>query len=406
MKLNKFIAMFYFLLIAALTEYFLELNVYMIIILMVVAFAAFWIYLDQKEMQVKRKENIELQEEIKSTAKDAHLKNKQLSAIVGSIPFPMFLIDQFGNVVMHNNINDICLEIDISTEMTYLNNNFVNPVREFIKDAFILEKPLDKIIKINEIEFQAISVPVTAKSKYSGCLVLFQDISKTLEGEKMQKRFIADASHELKTPISVIKGMVEILNREDFDDDQTRKEFLTQIDVEINRLDLLVKDLLQLSRLTKSNAVLERKMVDVCEMLEKAACSLAKEAEKKNLSITFDFQTKEQLFCDPMRMQQVIFNLLTNAIKYSDQGTITLSTKLEGHHYLIIVQDEGCGLSREDREKIFERFYRVDDDRSRKSGGSGLGLSIVKRIVEAHNGKIIVESEEGKGSSFIVKLKN
>lgn len=398
--------MFYFLLVAALVEYFFQLNVYVIIIIMVVAFAIFWIYLDQQELQNKRRENIELQEEVKSTAKDAHLKNKQLSAIVGSIPFPMILIDQFGNIVMHNNINDISLELDMNIDMTYLTNNFVNPVSEFIKDAFILEKQLDKIIKINDIEFQAISVPVTAKSKYSGCLVLFQDISKTLEGEKMQKRFIADASHELKTPISVIKGMVEILNRDDFDDDKTRSEFLTQIEVEINRLDLLVKDLLQLSRLSKSNAVLERSMVNVCEMLEKAAFSLEKEAKKKQLNIVTDFQTKELLFCDPMRMQQVIFNLLTNAIKYSDSGTITLSTKLEGHFYLIMVKDEGCGLSKEDCDKIFERFYRVDDDRSRKSGGSGLGLSIVKRIVEAHSGKIIVESEEGKGSCFIVKLKN
>ena len=126
--------------------------------------------------------------------------------------------------------------------LTYLDNPFVHGVREFIKDAFILERDMDKIININGVEFQAISIPVLAKSKYSGCLVLFQDISKTLEGEKMQKRFIADASHELKTPISVLKGMVEILNRDDFDDPITEKEFLSQMAKEVQRLDVLVKD--------------------------------------------------------------------------------------------------------------------------------------------------------------------
>lgn len=406
MKQNKFIVMFYFLLISALVEYFLDFNVYVMIILMSIGFGFLWLYLENTQKAMQIKENLELQEEIKSTAKDAHLKNKQLLAIVGSIPFPMLLMDQFGNIVMHNNLSEISLDMPFQDDLSYLNNNFVRPISEFIKDAFILEKPLDKIMKVNGVEYQGLSVPVTAKKKYSGCLILFQDISKTLEGEKIQKRFIADASHELKTPIAVIKGMVEILNREDFDDEVTRVEFMEQIEVEINRLDVLVKDLLQLSRLSMSNPILERKKVNLCDIIRKTIASLEKQAEKKGLSIVCDFQCQDEVFCDPGKMQQVILNLLSNAIKYSDTGTITLRTKNASPYYILEVEDQGAGLNEQQLSHIFERFYRVDDDRSRKSGGSGLGLPIVKGIIDAHGGKLEVHSTPGKGTTFSIKLKN
>lgn len=406
MKQNKFIVMFYFLLISALVEYFLDFDVYVMIILMSIGFGFLWLYLENTQKAMQIKENLELQEEIKSTAKDAHLKNKQLLAIVGSIPFPMLLMDQFGNIVMHNNLSEISLDMPFQDDMSYLNNNFVRPISEFIKDAFILEKPLDKIMKVNGVEYQGLSVPVTAKKKYSGCLILFQDISKTLEGEKIQKRFIADASHELKTPIAVIKGMVEILNRDDFDDEPTRIEFMKQIEVEINRLDVLVKDLLQLSRLSMSNPMLERRKINICEIIQKCIHSLEKQAKKKGLSIICDFHSQDEVFADPGKMQQVIVNLLSNAIKYSDSGTITLRTKNESPYYIIEVEDQGAGLNEYQLSHIFERFYRVDDDRSRKSGGSGLGLPIVKGIIDAHGGKLEVHSTPGKGTTFSIKLKN
>lgn len=388
----------------ALLAYETQWNVYVILLLLAISLYIVEVVYEQQYESKKSKENKELQEEIRSTAKDAHLKNKQLLTIVSSIPFPMLLIDQFGNIVMHNNIASLCMSH--LEPLTYLDNPFVHGVREFIKDAFILERDMDKIININGVEFQAISIPVLVKSKYSGCLVLFQDISKTLEGEKMQKRFIADASHELKTPISVLKGMVEILNRDDFDDPITEKEFLSQMAKEVQRLDVLVKDLLQLSRLSLSNVILEREKCDVCALFDKACDSLWKNAQKKQLNIQKDYQTLEYAFCDPKRMLQVILNLLSNAIKYSDSGTITLRTRMETTYYILEVEDEGCGIQKKDMEKIFDRFYRVDDARSRQSGGSGLGLPIVRSIIEAHGGNIEVESTYGKGTLFRIKLKN
>ena len=152
--------------------------------------------------------------------------------------------------------------------------------------------------------------------------------------------------------------------------------------------------------------MLEREKTDLCQVIDKAVKSLEKKAEKKGLSIVKEYQSHDLVFCDPLKMSQVVLNLLSNAIKYSDTGTITLRTRQEGSWYMLEVADEGHGISKPDLEKIFERFYRVDDDRARSSGGSGLGLSIVKSIVEAHHGELKVDSEFNKGTTFTVRLKN
>ncbi|MEG0469845.1 MAG: histidine kinase dimerization/phospho-acceptor domain-containing protein, partial [Longicatena sp.] len=213
MKNNRYIALVILVFITIVLQLTTQVNEIFLILLLSASFVAIWLFYDHKDQVMARKEYKEMQEKIKSTSKDVHLKNKQLLTIVGSMPYPLLLLDQFGNVVMSSSIDEIS-DGETFEDMNYMKNNFVDPVKEFIKDSFIMEKQVDKILRINDIEYQSISIPVTAKQHYRGCLFLFQDVSKTLEGEKMQKRFIADASHELKTPIAVIKGMVEILNRD------------------------------------------------------------------------------------------------------------------------------------------------------------------------------------------------
>lgn len=406
MKLPRWLWFTILFLASSIVQYSFSMNIYFLLFIVCVSSFGLSECFAQFKDTLSKKENKELQEEIRTTTTDAHLKNKQLLTVVSSIPYPMLLIDQYGNIVMHNTVKEICSSDKQYDNMTYLVNGFVHSVSEFIKDAFILEKNMDKIISVKNIEYQAISVPVTAKGRYSGCLVLFQNISKTLEGEKMQKRFIADASHELKTPIAVLKGMIEILNRDDFHDEETQTEFLKQMEVEIERLDILVKDLLQLSRLSLSTLILEREKTDVGNMIEKAFSSLKKKAQDKNLVLVTDLQTDELLFCDPKKILQVLLNLLSNAIKYSDKGTITVRSYTKDSYYFIEVIDQGHGLKTDELDKIFDRFYRVDDARSRKSGGSGLGLSIVKSIMDAHGGKISVESTYGKGSCFRLQFNN
>lgn len=404
--MNKYTTVTIIFLVAMIVESLFSVNVYIIIFGMAGAIGIAWHMMDQQMEYQNRLESMQLQNKINSTSKDAYLKYKQLVTVMGNLPFPILLLDQQGNIVMHNQQMEVLSRNTITHHMNYLNNEFAYEIQEFIKDAFILEKKIDQMITLDGIEYGAISVPVTTNKKFSGCLLMLQDISKTLEGEKMQKRFIADASHELKTPIAVIKGMLEILNRPDFDDSNTEKEFLEQMLKETARLETLVKDMLELSRLSVNKPILDRRKSDIPSILRGVMESLRTSAEKKNLKLNLQVDDEEDVFCDPVKMTQVYTNLISNAIKYSDTGTISIRCYQEDPYYVVSIHDEGNGLSDEQCEKIFDRFYRVDSDRSRQSGGLGLGLAITKSIIDAHSGKIEVDSIPEKGSTFYVKLKN
>ena len=380
-------------------------NPYLVVFLLLCYFAYDFMQGTQMLEEKSKAENKELQNEIKMTTKDAYLKQKQLMTMISNIPFPLLLLDANGKVVLYNSSFNQFRDSKEEKSIDYMNNDCHYEVSEFLKDAYIFEKQTEKMISVGDKTYEAISVPVTTKGKFSGCVILFQDITLAKERESMQKQFIADASHELKTPISVIKGMVEILNRDDFDDEKTRVEFMHQIEKESRRLEIIVRDLLQLSRLSKDNLILKRKSLDFTEIIEESKKSFQRLADEKGLHFDVDYQSHEKVFVDRDLSITLMNNLISNAIKYSDQGTIHITTKEVNEEYVIEIKDEGVGLSQEDCEKVFERFYRVDKARSRASGGSGLGLSIVKSIVDAHGGKIKVESELGKGTTFFIHYK-
>lgn len=384
-----------------------HLNAYILILVLV---AVFTILLKQIEKNIEinsKRMQDELSYEVKTTTKDAYLKYKQLVTTVSSIPFPMLLLDQYGTITMHNsNCEELGGIFEEEQTYTYLKNEMLPSVQEFIKDSFIYEKEVKRMLDVAGITYQGWGIPITTKNKFSGCLILFQNMSQALEGEKMQKRFIADASHELKTPIAVIKGMVEILNRDDFNDPEIQKDFLSRIEQEVTRLEGIIKDMLQLSKMSIDHPVLQRKKLHMNALINESIHSVEHTFMKKGINIKTDFVSEDEVFCDLDKMMTVITNLLTNACKYSDKGTVSIKTYLQDRYYVIEIKDEGCGLNKQQKEKIFDRFYRVDDDRSRKNGGTGLGLAIVKSIVDAHSGKISVESEEGKGSTFSIYLKN
>ena len=382
-----------------------QMNAYVVVFLLVCYFAYDSYKIQFVLGQQIEQESKELKNEIKTFTIDAHLKHKQLLTIISAIPFPLALMDGEGKVVLYNTYFNTFRENSDEKELSYINNDCIEEVSEILKDGYIFEKHFTKNFEFGGRSYEVICEPVTTKGKFSGCLLLFQDVSTAKQRESMQKQFIADASHELKTPISVIKGMVEILNREDFDDEEIRKDFLHQIEKENHRMEFVVRDLLQLSRLSKDNLILKREVCDFTEILNSCITTFQKMAEDKNLTIVKNYKNFDQVYVDKELSMTLINNLISNAIKYSDSGTITVSTFEEEDRYVVSIKDEGVGLSEEDKENVFERFYRVDKARSRASGGSGLGLPIVKSIVEAHNASITVESEEGKGSEFKVYFK-
>ncbi|OCN03916.1 hypothetical protein A4S06_03735 [Erysipelotrichaceae bacterium MTC7] len=386
--------------------YMFKLPSFIVIIMMGIVAIYFAIQEEKERTALGKAENMRLHNQIQNVTFQADIRQEQLATLISNLPMPLILLDNKGEVLLYN---DGFAEFRDSKEkrrLTYVNNDFVKPVYRFIFDATLFEREIRKTIVVDEKEYEAYSEPLFKNNQFSGCVIVFQDITKIKKQEALQKRFLDDASHELKTPISAIKGMVEILNREGFNDEEIRKDFLEQIENENNRLERIVSDLLQLSRLSSDQLVMKREACDATKIIDASIASLSYKANKKGLAFHTDYRSNEPIFVDPAQLQIVMNNLISNAISYSDTGTISLSTFHEGDSYVIEVKDEGRGISQEEQDRIFERFYRTDTDRSRSSGGSGLGLSIVKSVLDAHQAQLVVKSEIHKGSTFQIWIRN
>jgi len=221
--------------------------------------------------------------------------------------------------------------------------------------------------------------------------------------ERMRTDFVSNVSHELRTPLTAVKGLVETLRDGAVDDRQVRDRFLATIEDETDRLIRLVNDLLVLSKADSQALKLKQEPLDVRDLVERSVHKLAPQVEEKGILVEVGASEEPQwVLADADRIEQVLVNLLDNAIKYSPEGgRITVAIDDGGAPGLVgvAVRDEGVGIPTDDLPRVFERFYRVDRARSRDGGGSGLGLSIAKAIVEAHGGEITLRSEEGQGTT-------
>lgn len=244
------------------------------------------------------------------------------------------------------------------------------------------------------------------KGEMRGAIVVFTDITEKKRMEKVRQDFISNISHELKTPLASIKAMVEVLLEGGIEDSKLRKEFLENINQEVDRLSRLVSDLLLLSRLESDRGFLNPVPTDFTALITRTVSRFQPRAMKEGLTLTLDINGEiPELKIDVNYIDQVISNLLDNAIKYTPSGG-KIEVKVEdiGKMVKVSVKDTGIGIAKEDLPRIFERFYRGDKSRSPSLGGIGLGLSIVKHIVEAHGGNVGVDSEIGKGSTFYFTL--
>ena len=223
----------------------------------------------------------------------------------------------------------------------------------------------------------------------------------------MKTAFVSTVSHELRTPLTSIKGFISTLlaDAEGYYDLQTQREFYQIIDTECDRLTRLISDLLNVSRIEAGRALdLNPKPVDLPSLIEKVITVQKSYTDRHTLKVEIgpDLPT---IIADEDKIDQILTNLTNNAIKYSPQGgDIVVSAKMNSNGVVMSVTDHGLGIPKDHLPKIFERFHRVDNRDTRAVGGTGLGLYLVKHLVEAHGGKIWVESEVGKGSSFIFSL--
>jgi two-component system, OmpR family, phosphate regulon sensor histidine kinase PhoR len=236
---------------------------------------------------------------------------------------------------------------------------------------------------------------------------LKDDIAKLEKLERVRSEFLANVSHELRTPIFSIQGFIETLIDGAIDDTKVNRDFLQKAYEHSERLNILLNDLIEISRIESGEMRMSFRYFNVSEFLQSVTEEMKPKAGKKSLQLGTNFSPGEILVLgDRERLRQVLSNLIDNAIKYTDEGgRIEVGFSELQDSVRVYVADNGSGIGEEHLERVFERFYRVDKNRSRSVGGTGLGLAIVKHIIEAHNSKIEVKSELGKGSEFSFRLK-
>ncbi len=230
-------------------------------------------------------------------------------------------------------------------------------------------------------------------------------ISRLQNIDQQRSEFVSDASHELKTPLASMKILVESLLYQDTIDPKIYKEFLSDINTEIDRLNSLITDLLLISKMDGDMILMHTEAVPFTDIVQKCVNALRPIAQKRGIAVHFHILDEVKLECDPIKLRQAVNNLVDNAIKYSiDGGRVDITIKRYGTEVHLIVQDDGVGMSKEHLDHIFERFYRVDKARARVTGGTGLGLHIVRKIALLHGGRVDVKSREGQGSVFTLML--
>lgn len=315
------------------------------------------------------------------------------------------------------------LVIDSEKNILFMNPFFKNtfPMREttsgkkvtdIIRDNTLLEAidktlqskgdtPLKVTIQGKNGEVLEVRLLLFVEESLKGLIGFFHDITEEKRVEAIKRDFVANVSHELRTPLASIKGYAETLLDGAMDDREILKNFLSIIDKHANRMTALIDDLLILSKLESQQMPLKLEEVDIKGLIHGVIHGVEKNARDKGLKLIGDVQKGlPKIMTDKVRLEQVIVNLIDNALKYTNQGEVRVKACIEGENLRVDVEDSGTGIPEKDLARIFERFYRVDKGRSRDLGGTGLGLAIVKHIIQAHNGKIWVQSLQGKGTTF------
>jgi two-component system phosphate regulon sensor histidine kinase PhoR len=238
-----------------------------------------------------------------------------------------------------------------------------------------------------------------------GAVVMARDLTELVRVDAMRRDFVANVSHELKTPLAAIRGYAETLRDGALTEPPTAQRFTERILSQCIRLEALLDDLLTLSRLEAVAPSAERERVDLAALVQRAADLVGALAREKEVSLTVEVEPVPEVLGDADSLERLVLNLLDNAIKYNrPQGRVLLRLQGAGDAAVVEVSDTGIGIPQESIPRIFERFYRVDKGRARDEGGTGLGLAIVKHVAQAHGGQVDVESRAGQGTTFRVRL--
>lgn len=351
---------------------------------------------------------------LENKIKEVEVQNQRLVAILESMVEGIIVVDKDACIVgLNPSVERMFGVTQERVQGTYVlemvrNNDMVDVINtvlkhgEYVSKECLLLWPVQKTVLVN------VSPLFDAETQsLRGCVLVMHDITQLRALETMQRDFVANVSHELKTPLTAIKGFVETLLEGAYTDTQSCKQFIGIIESHTRRLESLVNDLLELSQLEADATPLHKETVSLNVLVHDVLTSFTAALTKKNITTDIAIASDVVVVADPHRLAQVCTNLIDNAIKFNkENGTITIRCTHDDATVTVFVEDSGVGIPAKDMPRIFERFYRVDKARSRELGGTGLGLSIVKHIVQLHGGTIGVESHEGFGSIFWFMLPN
>jgi two-component system phosphate regulon sensor histidine kinase PhoR len=380
----------------------------------------------KKRLLLTEKDEIgELGKNISDMAQELNIRLKQseeekqkVEAILENMSDGLILTDTKGRIILSNsafmNLFGLETEIEGKTLMEILRKTELIDV---IEDVVKNKKRISLEFEINyprELYLMTTASHFTIKGEISGVILIFHDITRLKRLEEIRKDFVVNVSHEIKTPITAIKGFAETLLEVALDDKENAQKFLETIKDHSERLNSLVSDLLTLSRIELGDIKIEKTDVNLDEVIEAVFTTLKEKAYNKGLYLKKKIDSEiNEIKADRNRLIQILINLVDNGIKFTEKGGVTVKVKSdklevksgeEKKFITISVEDTGIGIPKKHLPRLGERFYRVDSARSRELGGTGLGLAIVKHLLKAHGWEMEIESTEGKGTT--VKIKN
>lgn len=348
------------------------------------------------------------------TVDDLKDKNIKMDAILNSMKNIIIAVDSDNRVTSFNssaseffasnNTGQITGRSIIELVRNYQINDFLTDTLQNNKintGEIHISSPFDMILKITTAPIQSKDDDKLA----SGAILVMEDITNIKKLEQIKTEFVSNVTHELKTPLTSIKGFIETLKDGAIEDKEIAGQFLDIIDIEAERLTILINDILNLSEIETKQQDSNISKHQINEITDALIPVMENVAVKKNIHITWDIDKKIKVEVNKDRIKQLLINLIDNAVKYNiENGQIFVTIKRNTSGVEMSVRDTGIGIAEENLSRIFERFYRVDKGRSRSMGGTGLGLSIVKHIVHLYNGSIKINSTVGEGSEFIITL--
>lgn len=353
-----------------------------------------------------------LTERLSETLVEISSEKSKLDAIISNMADGLMAVDENGFVVLYNNsllrilqvksidlygnnLRQLAKEVGISLNLAEIKKSR----EEKGEGTFVIKIPCGKTLSVSTAYYN------DEAKKLNGYVMLFHDITESQKLEEMRREFVANVSHELKTPITTIKAYAETLNSGMVDDEGTRQEFMNIIEKEADRMTTLVSDLLELSHIDFKKTQVSIQEVEILPLVEECLEHLKMYYEGKQQKILWEDRENPTTLVDRNKMAQVIVNILSNASKYTaKEGRISLGVKAEDGQVYIRIRDNGIGIPAGEVDRVFERFYRVDKGRARDMGGTGLGLAIARDTVRVMGGDIFARSELGQGSEFIIRI--